>query len=161
MVVTLYQNLSDPKRVGKNISAVAQLTNVMWKEDSDILHPVITFHKFKDSNDNQIWKQFNYLSIDNYFLDDPDSVATRYYFVTNLILARGGIIEVHCLIDVRETWKDFILSSRFLVSRQENFYNKMLPDSRVKVPATRQMTAQTVGEVGDGASGSIILTVSG
>lgn len=155
MIVTLYQNMSDEKKVGKNISAVAQLTDVMWKEDTDILHPVITFHKFKDANNNWIWKNFNYCSI------EWSGLPTRYYFIDNFRVNKGGIIEIHCRVDVLETWKDFITTGFFLVARQEHLYNKMLVDTRAKVPTTRQMSTDVVGTVGDGASGSIVLTVSG
>lgn len=155
MIVTLYQNMSDEKKVGKNLSAVAQLENVLWKEDTDILHPVITFHKFKDENGNWVWKNFNYCSI------EWSGLPTRYYFIDNFNVNTGGVIEIHCRVDVLQTWESFIRSGFFLVSRQQNIYNKMLVDSRAKIPTTRQMTSQVVGTVGDGASGSIVLTVSG
>lgn len=152
--VTLYNNTSDKLKVGKSLAEVAQLTDVYWKEDTDILYPTITFHKFKDENNNQVWKNFNYLKI------DWSGLTTRYYFVDDLILQKGGIINIKCSIDVRETYKDNILAGYFLVARQENINNKMIPDTRIKLSNARQLITKKVGDVGV-SGGTIVLTVSG
>lgn len=154
LTVTLYNNTSDKLKVGKSLAEVAQLTNVYWKEDTDILFPTLTFHKFKDENNQQVWKNFNYLKV------DWPGATTRYYFVDDLILKKGGIIEAICSIDVRETYKDNILSGYFLVARQENVNNKLIPDTRIKVSNARQLISKKVGDVGV-TGGTIVLTVSG
>ena len=155
MKLILYTNSSDQKKIGKNLAEVATLDPIYWKEDTNILHPVFTFHKFQDNNGNMIWKNFNYCKLVWHGFKD------RYYFVDQFNLNKGGIIEIHCSIDVRETWKDEILGQNYLVSRQEHIYNKIIPDERKKIPLTRQVNTVNLGTVGDGGDGTIVLTISG
>ena len=155
MKLYLYQNISDEKKVGKSLSLVETITAVKWKEDTDILHPVFTFHKFKDAQGNMIWKDFNYCAL------EWNDMPTRYYFIKNFRVNLGGVIELRCDIDVRETWKDWILNNKFLVSRQQKIKNVIMQDNRLPVPQTRAVYSKEIGTVGDGGDGTIILTVSG
>lgn len=157
MKLTLYTNTSDEKKVGKNLAKQWELTDVYWKEETDILHPVFTFKKFKDSDGNWIWKNFNYCML------EWSGLPTRYYFIDSFRVNPGGIIEIHCHVDVRETWKAYILAQKWLVSRQEHIHNPLFSDERLKVPEVRQITTVKIGDVGEGqgGDGSIILTVSG
>lgn len=154
MKLTLYTNTSDHKRVGKSLAKVWELDDVHLKEDTDILHPTFTFHKFKDG-DQWLWKNFNYCMLHWHGLPD------RYYNITTFKVCKGGIIEIKCDPDVRESWKDYIVTGRWLVSRQEHVRNPLMRDSRLKLPEVRQIDTDTIGTVGDGGDGSIILTVSG
>lgn len=163
MKLELYQNTSDTKRIGKSLALVETLDGIYLKEGTDLLHPVFTFHKFQDANNNWIWKNFNYAKLrwSGFQGADEDSELKRCYFVDKFIMTPGGIIEIHCSIDVRETWKDYILGMNYLVSRQEYVYNKCIPDERRTVPLNRSLQSVKVGTVGDGGDGTIVLTVTG
>lgn len=150
MELRLFQNTSDRKTIGKSIALVATINDFHWKEDTNILHPSITFHKFQE------WKNFNYAQI--IWKGTPG----RYYFIDNIKVCKGQIIEIQLSEDVRETWKGWIQGQRYLVSRQEYIHNKIISDERKVVPLTRQVSAKTYSTaVGDGGDGTIILTVSG
>ena len=165
MKLELYTNTSDAKKIGKDLALVTTLDPIHLKEGTDILHPVFTFHKFKDDEGEWIWKNFNYAKLKWSGFpdadDNPKTELTRCYFVGTLRLMPGGIIEIPCEIDRRETWKDWILAQNFLVSRQENIHDKSIPDDRAVVALTRQVHTTTCGTVGDGGDGTIVLTVSG
>ena len=155
MKVTLFVNSSDEKVIGKKLAKVAELTNVKWKENTDILHPTITFHKFEDADGKMVWKKFNYVLI------EWKGLPARYYFVDKMQLNKGGVIEINCRIDVRQTWRADIRSMFLLVARQENAHNKYISDGRIKLTDARVIETETIGVKVGTAGGSIILTVSG
>lgn len=155
MKVILYNNNSDFKVVGKDLSEVWTLDDVYWKENTDILHPVITFDKFRDANDEMVWKQFNYCRI------EWNGVPARYYFVHKINLDKGGLIEMHCDIDVRQSWRAWIRDSKFLVARQENIHNKFISDNRIRLTDAKTLESEEIGSQVGSSGGSIILTVSG
>lgn len=155
MKVTLFNNTSDEKVVGKNLAKVAELTEVRWKENTDILNPTITFHKFTDEDGHQVWKQFNYIML------EWSGLPTRYYFVDKMSMNKGGIIEIVCRVDVRQTWRKQMRTKKFLVARQENVHNKYIADNRIVLTDARQIETVTFAQQVGTTGGSIILTVSG
>ena len=155
MKLILYTNTSDRKKVGKQLAMVEELEDFYWKEDTDILHPIFTFRKF----DN--WRNFNYCALVWGDKKKFPKWPVRYYFIENFKVNKGGIIELKCSEDYRETWKDWLYGQKLLIARNEFKYNKCIPDDRKVIPLTRQMSALKVGTVGDGGDGTIILTVSG
>lgn len=165
MKLELYTNYSDTKRIGKNLALVETLSGIRLKEDTDLLHPVFTFHKFKDTNDDWIWKNFNYAKLIwsgwEYEVEGEEYQIKRCYFVGKLRMSKGGVIEIPCDIDVRETWKDYILAQNYLVSRQEYVHTKCVADERKVLPVARTIQADMIGDVGDGGDGTIVLTVTG
>lgn len=175
MNLELYQNISDTKKIGKSLALIKTLNPILLKEGTDILHPVFTFHKFKDDEtDEWIWKEFNYCKLKWAGFSQTPAIQLgnelslkRCYFVDKFIMERGGIIEIHCTIDVRETWKDWILGGNYLVSRQEYIHNKCIPDERLAIPTNRSIKAKNIKSggvdavVGDGGDGTIVLTVTG
>lgn len=160
--LTLYVNFSDEKRINKNISQRFTLDNVYMKEGTSILQPIFTFHKFKKGNE-QTWKDFNYLKVS--WGGDHKVMMDRFYFVRDLILMPGGIVEIHCEEDVRYTWRSYIKNQEYIISRQEYINNRAFPDGRVVLPLTRAVSKKTIGDVGmattDQLKCPIALTVAG
>lgn len=160
MKLYLYNNSSDRKRLVKQLDLVDVLDNIYWKEDTNILHPVFTFHKFKDDQGHWIWKNFNYCAL------EWKGLPTRYYFVNKFNVNRGGIVEIECEVDVRQTWSSYVLGNNYLVARQEHIHNKVMRDDRLAVPMTKAIdsvsfTKKVGPDEGADAGGSIILTISG
>ena len=165
MKLELYTNYSDTKRIGKNLVLVDTLDGILLKEDTDLVHPVFTFHKFKSEDNSWIFKNFNYCKLIwsgwEYEIENDNYQIKRCYFVGKLRLTKGGIVEIPCEEDVRETWKDYILAQNYLVKRQEYVHNKCVADDRKVLPVTRTVEAKKLGTVGDGGDGTIVLTVTG
>lgn len=160
MKLYLYNNSSDRKRLVKQLDLVDVLDNIYWKEDTNILHPTFTFHKFKDDQGHWVWKNFNYCAL------EWKGLPTRYYFINKFNVNKGGVIEIECEVDVRQTWSAYVLGNNYLVARQEHIHNRTMRDDRLAVPMVKVIDSvgfeTKVGPDEDGAaSGSIILTISG
>ena len=160
MKLYLYNNSSDKKRLVKQLDLVDVLDNIYWKEDTNILHPTFTFHKFKDEQGNWVWKNFNYCAL------EWAGLPTRYYFVNKFNVNKGGIVEIECEVDVRQTWSAYVLANNYLVARQEHIHNRGMRDDRLAVPMVKTIDSvafeTTVGpDTGAAAGGSIVLTISG
>ena len=157
VTLRFYVNSGDEKDIKKPLDEKFVLTRCAWKADTSILKPTFSFHKFKQEG-SQVWKNFNYVSM------EWAGLPTRYYFVKDLRVCLGGIIEIDCEEDLRHTWRKYIKAQRWLIARNEFVNNKVLNDPRKVLPLTRQIDVYTfeqpVGE-GDNGDGTIILTVSG
>lgn len=153
--IVAYVNDSDELDMNKHLTQKFVLDKIVWKENTSVLEPIFTFHKFKKNGGN-VWKDFNYVKV-----IWGGAMTDRYYFVKDLILQPGGMVEVHCKEDVRYTWRSYVLSQRFLIARNEFIRNRTVYDERKKLPLARSIKTQVVGTVGDGGDGSLILTVTG
>lgn len=164
MKLVFYVNTADEKILNKKnyLSQAFTVDNIVWKEDTSILEPTFTFHKFRQEG-IQTWKDFNYVKLNwGASDDDPNNVMRdRYYFVKDIILKEGGILEVQCYEDLRYTWWKYIKTQYLLIARNEFIYNKIMPDSRKPLPLTKVTKTKSIGVVGDGGDGTILLTVSG
>lgn len=152
MQLTLYSNTSDEKELFKALTKVGELNNIMWKENTNITKPVFTFHKSAQAG----WKNFNYVGL------KWSGFPTRFYFVRDLVVQPGGIVEIVCEEDYRYTWRKKIMAQHYLVARQEFINDKTIRDDRKVIPLTRQIDSKDFQKtVGDNGNGTIILTVSG
>lgn len=159
LTLTLYVNTDDEKYIDKSLNQQFKLTDVYLKEGTSVLNPTFTFRKFKKNN-TWVWKNFNYARCE-FGAGDKKTMKDRFYYVRDLVLQPGGIVEIICEEDVRYTWRDYIKAQKFLISRQEHKYNRVVADNRRVVPLARQIDTHSIGTVGDGGDGSIILTISG
>ena len=107
-------------------------------------------------------EQYGYLPLIDSFPLVRGFELFGFYFVKDMILEKGGIINIVCEEDVRYTWRKEIRAQQFLIARQEFINNKVIHDDRCVMPLTRQIDTVKIGDVGDDeGDGSIILTVSG
>ena len=163
--LTFYVNSGDEKDMFKPLQQKFQLDKVTWKENTSILRPTFSFHKFKQRDpqtgkETQLWKNFNYVKM------EWSGLKSRYYFVRDLRVCLGGIIEIDCEEDYRFTWVGDVLDQRLMIARNEFVRNRIIEDTRAVLPMTRQIDTYTFNDapggsvVGDGGDGTIILTVS-
>lgn len=101
MDVTLCNNGSEVAIINKNITDIDQATATI-KGDLSVEAPVLILAY--DSNADDI----NYIKI-------PD--LHRNYFISDIINLTGGRYEVHCKVDVLESFKDQILSLTAIVDK--------------------------------------------
>ena len=108
MYITLFINSSDTRKINKNISILSS-ANVEIKNGSSMINPIfILSTNFFDS-------RANYLHCNEF---------DRYYNINDITVNRGNIIEIKCSVDVLYTYRNDILNSQQLISRQENESNK-------------------------------------
>lgn len=112
MQIILYKTRSTSNTIGKALETETPVNNVLLKDRTDIKQPVL-----KLKNDDSIFG-FNYCFIPNF---------NRYYFIQNIRVFPNSIFELDLSVDVLETFKTDILSSKGFVNRQSEFnayYNK-------------------------------------
>lgn len=96
MTINLYNCGSDPRVINKNLSLIYTADATPYGEVS-IMNPVLRLRQ--SVND---LAGINYVYIADWL---------RYYFVDDIRFLSGGIIEIHCKIDVLTTYASAILNS--------------------------------------------------
>lgn len=149
MVITLYNNSNDKRTVNKNLTGAVQFSNVVLKDDTDMVNP--TFILSGLQNDSTM-RNLNYLHCPLY---------DRYYFIENIKWCRGKIVELQCHVDVLESFKTQLLNKTCYVTRQENAGEEKNYFYDGKHPIRSDVTVYplTIGPVGAGVG--YYLTVNG
>ena len=140
MDITVYNNSSDKRVIGKTMTALTTYTGVYLKDDTDLINP--TFRLTKLSNPTNMHK-VNYLYCDHF---------CRYYYVNNIRYCKGGIVELECHVDVLESFKTQLLNKKAYVIRQENARDKKNYFYDDKYPIRSDVTVYPIkiGTVGSG-----------
>lgn len=115
MTITLYQNVSPPNYVNKDIQYVEIIEGVL-RTPASVTDPVISIAR--DSLTG-----FNYAHIAEY---------GRYYFLTGISTITDKLLSVSFHVDVLMTYKDAIVDMQAIVKRQENKFNLYLDDGIFK-----------------------------
>lgn len=111
MNIILKRNNSENNHIGKDLTTIATLEGSL-KNESSIVDPVILV-ELSELTD------FNYLEIPKF---------GRSYFVRDVISVRNNLAEIHCHVDVLESFQGEIKAQRAVIRRQENRWNLYLDD---------------------------------
>lgn len=104
MSINLYKFTGDRKQILKDTNHGATFIETIsgtWKNDTDILKPVITLEPTTTSTIAKICKETNYAYIADF---------GRYYYVDDIIALPGSVLELHLSIDVLMSWATEILA---------------------------------------------------
>lgn len=127
-VIALYKFSGDKKQLIKLDSLeLVELISGTFKEDVNILKPVISIQPTETSTVNKIIKEVNYVEIADF---------GRYYFVDDIIAKNGTIIELHLSVDVLYTYQSHIkLISDGIIARNAEAQNSnlFLDDSEIHI----------------------------
>lgn len=118
MVVNFYKNSSPANQITKTISASKPNVNCNLKGNCSILSPVLIVQDLGITT-------CNYAEIADF--------GGRYYFITDMVTLNESTLEVHLAVDVLMSFKDDILASRAIVARNQNMYNRYIPDPKFTV----------------------------
>ena len=157
MKIVLYSMTSDKRKIGKTKAKLFELENVIIKQSTSAIEPTFVVSKQKGKNLPSMYR-VNYLY----------SYATKkYYFVSDIRWVTGSCLELICVEDVLETYKNNILSLTTLIERQENVYSPYIVDDELKVTTANRNTGvsrvldkYSVGSLGNIMS-YVITTVGG
>lgn len=142
---TLYNNKSEPNRIGKNITALETFQGTL-KDETSIINPIIEI-----KTDTIPLANYAYIPVFN-----------RYYFITDISSIKNGLWSITMKSDPLESFKSEIKECDALVSRQEFLYNLYLEDNRLNVLADRFTIDKQFGTgTFTDNNGSNILIVSG
>lgn len=127
MTIELYKSKSDTKRMVKDIELIESLDGNFRNESSQI-KPVIRVNRSESA------KLINYFFI---------PIWNRYYFVTDIVRIRDGIIEIHGRCDVLTSSVNFgITSCKGVVARSATKWNLYLDDGSLKVYSNKRVVTQ-------------------
>lgn len=132
---TLYNNKSDKCVIEKSLQQLSTLSNVHYKDITEIVNPTIYVHSW-NTNCNYIYlSQFD-----------------RYYYVNNVRYANQRY-EIDMHVDVLMSFKGSILKQKVLIERAEHGYNLYLNDT--ELPLENVDTFETHPFQTDGTDGFI------
>lgn len=148
MQIVLYKNPSENNTIGKRLTTVQTVSNAIIKGNMSIETPVIIL-QFK----NGVKTNFNYVHIPEF---------NRYYFVNDIIDLTGGRIEVHCKVDVLESFKTTIKELECIIDKQQdtNKSNMYYNDGSF-VNLTKEFIYTKNFATGFNATGEFILITAG
>ncbi len=118
MTITFYNQLNDNRVMNKNLGEPLHSSVCTPFGECSLHKPVITVRQFNG------YANVNYCYIDEY---------GRYYYITDVIAKSGGILEIHCRVDVLKTYRDVILVSRAVCVANENVGSSYIPDDNYPV----------------------------
>lgn len=104
MNIKLMYTDSENNTIGKRISNKADVTAII-KGSISVENPVLILNYNGD-----ISKNINYVYIEEY---------NRYYYINDIINLTGGRYEIHCSVDVLESFKDKILKLKAVIDKQK------------------------------------------
>lgn len=117
MEIDLYTNTSENYVVSKNITAQANMSGCILKDDTSVENPVILVR-----NTGNI-SGYNYMYIPDFH---------RYYYIEEIVSVQNGLWELHGHVDVLMTYGSQIRSQYATCKRQENLFNLYLDDPDFK-----------------------------
>lgn len=144
MVVNFMKNSSPSNYLTKQVSTSKQVQCDI-KGNCSILSPILIVQDLGITTSN--------------YCQIPD-FGNRYYFVTDIITLNEATLEVRLSVDVLMSYKTDILASKAIISRNQNMYNRYVPDPKFTVLSyERIQTKQFPNKFPD--NGKFVLIVAG
>lgn len=135
----------DNRTVFKSVSWVADI-DCSLKTPVDIMNPVLTVV----GRPLETFASVNYVYIEK---------LKRYYYLSPAVMQAGGIIELHCHVDVLKSNADAISAITTVVERNEFIYNNYYVDEKLLTRCDRILDTQMIGSIPRGNGANIVLTV--
>ena len=143
MLAKFYNNKSDERYVNKNIELVHDNVDIKFKEDTELVRPVLVV------SSGLLTPSVNYVWIEN---------VGRYYFIRDIKYTQG-MTEISCECDVLSSFKKALFNQNVIVKRNQYLYNMYLDDAQYKVQ--NRKSVRTVVFPSGFTSHQIILGVVG
>lgn len=124
MIVTLFRNNSDNRKLDKDLTQVS-VKDCKLKGNCSILRPVLLVSSGT--------LNFNYLEIEEF---------GRFYYVRDITTITDDLIEISCEIDVLMSYREQIKNTTAIIGRNENAYNMYIPDTKIGVDSRTDVIAK-------------------
>lgn len=144
MILTFYQNASDPRKVDKALTSLGAIENCAMRDILDVENP--TFRIASAALPNA----FNYVYCD---------YTQRFYFTEDPVLVRTGLYDIKCHTDVLANLKTQLRALTATVDRNENIANGYLLDPNFKAMIYRECVTRQFPNAITGDS-LILITVA-
>ena len=152
MKIQLYRNMSDTRKLDKNLAKLAEVTCHL-KDNTSVFEPTFIV---AEKNIDKYFSSFNYVKATDF---------GRYYYVTDIVAKTGHEVEIHCHSDVLSSFKNYIRNSKAIINRQEYKSTPYIPDEKLPVLLQRTLSTYNFSASDFGlsqmAGASIALTCTG
>lgn len=154
--LTLYQCGDDERVVKKKLVNAHTFSKVILKDDCTLSNPIFLLGAVTGSDESQgtvgWWRQFNYCYCPNF---------DRYYYIDSLEYTHSRLVRLTCSCDVLMSFKDDILKTTQLVTRQEYKQQRYIPDSSLPIHAAVKTQITTFGNAVGGSDYTLVLETVG
>lgn len=154
--LTLYQCGDDDRAVDKKLKNAHTFSKITLKEDCTLVHPTFILGPVAGSDEAQDtvgwWRQYNYCYCPNF---------DRYYFIDNITFTRNRFVQITCSSDVLMSFKDDILKTTQLITRQEYKQQRYIPDTSLPIHAAVKTQITTFGNAVGGIDYTLVLETVG
>lgn len=130
MKITLYTTSTDTRYLDKNLNRITSVDCTI-KDSADVSNPNIIIKSLADN----VLANINYAHI---------SVWGRYYYITNVTVLTGGRVELALKCDVLMSFKDSIRNATAFVTRNEQNYDRLIPDERITLRKGTKITMKDI-----------------
>lgn len=131
MNITLYNNYSDHRYLNKSIETIETISGAEPFGECSVQNPVMRLRPFEN------WAIVNYAYISDY---------QRYYFIDEIIMKSGDILELHCRCDVLMSFRKSIKESTGLLIANENLSTPYIKDNNYPVSLKKTLTTYVFSE---------------
>ena len=156
ITLELYRCPSDERMVSKTLNDKFTFNHITFKNDTSIINPVFIVGAIKDNTEPMDtvgwWRKFNYCYCPN---------LERYYFITDITFTRQGLVELNCSVDPLMSFKEDILASTQLITRQENKIQKYIPDQSLPIHSQVKTQITQFGSDIGGDTQTLLLETTG
>ena len=144
MKVQFFATDSPKNKLYKNIRPIAE-KDVKWKSETQITSPTI-----------QLKYDETLLSSNYCYIED----FGRYYFINDIKLGMGNILEVSCSVDVLMSYADDIANISTIIDRQEYVFSPYFVDNQLLTRCERTVVKKNIGSIPTNGGYKIVLTVT-
>lgn len=133
-------------KVNKNVNFDFTATGTL-KDATSIVEPVLLVKV-----DIVGLSYHNYMYIENF---------GRYYYITDMVSVRNGLVEIHAKCDPLMSFKQYLYNVTAIIDKQTFAYNLYLPDGTLKKYAYPIVREYMYSNGFDTTNGDYVLTVAG
>lgn len=129
--LALYLNKSDSRQLNKTFTRVKTYEDTQFKivDNTNVLEPIILLKSnFVSENEYRDFTKINYAYL---------SSTVRYYFVNDIVMRNGSLIELHLKVDVLQSFASYISNVSGLVERQEFINSPYFIDNQMPIKSGR------------------------
>ena len=134
MNIEIYKNSSCINKVDKSISLLSTFENARIKENTSLYNLSLIIGNINSIENINNW---NYAYIPKF---------QKYYFINDKIMLNGNNVSLKLKEDVLMSFKDTILNSDFIVSRQETKRNNFLIDTQLPIHVDKSLEIKKIGK---------------
>lgn len=152
----LYQCGDDERVVEKKLENSHTFSKITLIDDCTLANPIFILGAVVGSDEKQDtvgwWRRFNYCYCPNF---------DRYYFIVDITFTRNRFVQIECATDVLMSFKDDILKTTQLITRQEHKQQRYIADTSLPIHSAVKTEIKEFGSKVGGDAYTLLLETVG